>query len=125
MSFICFWDPLFSAFFFALGLRPLRKIAGDVAAIESGARESLAGPYPRELEPLTRNLDRLLKTEKANQARYRSALDSLAHSLKTPLAVIRAGLSKNTGPESAGMETGVVCRRDRYGSRSRGSTPSI
>jgi two-component system sensor histidine kinase PhoQ len=93
--------------FFALGLRPLRKIAGDVAAIESGARESLAGPYPRELEPLTRNLDRLLKTEKANQARYRGALDSLAHSLKTPLAVIRAGLSKNTGPESAGMENAV------------------
>jgi two-component system sensor histidine kinase PhoQ len=60
------------------------------------------GPYPRELEPLTRNLDHLLNTEKANQARYRNALDSLAHSLKTPLAVIRAGLlSEKTGDKAA------------------------
>ena len=93
--------------FFALGLRPLRRIAGDVAAIETGEQESLAGPYPRELEPLTRNLDRLLKTEKANQARYRGALDSLAHSLKTPLAVIHAGLPKSQGPEVAAMQEAV------------------
>jgi two-component system sensor histidine kinase PhoQ len=93
--------------FFALGLRPLRRIAVDVAAIESGERETLAGPYPKELEPLTGNLDRLLRTEKANQARYRSALDSLAHSLKTPLAVLRAGLVKGAGPETRGMEQAV------------------
>ena len=83
--------------FFAVGFRPLQRVASDVARIESGERESMDGPYPRELEPLTRNLDRLLFTEKANQARYRSALESLAHSLKTPLAVIRAGLSGRKG----------------------------
>jgi two-component system sensor histidine kinase PhoQ len=82
--------------FFSLSLRPLRGVAADVARIESGEADSLDGPYPRELEPLTDNLDRLLKTEKANQARYRSALDSLAHSLKTPLAVLRAGLHESS-----------------------------
>ena len=51
-----------------------------------------------ELEPLTRNLDRLLKTERANQARYRNALDSLAHSLKTPLAVLKAGQGEAADP---------------------------
>jgi len=93
--------------FFALGLRPLQGVATDVARIESGERESMGGPYPRELEPLTRNLDRLLRTEKANQARYRSALDSLAHSLKTPLAVIRSGLSGDPAKEAGAMQHAV------------------
>lgn len=77
--------------FAAISLRPLRKVAADVARVEAGETRRLAGPYPAELEPLTRNVDRLLATEQANQARYRNALDSLAHSLKTPLAVLKAG----------------------------------
>lgn len=93
--------------FFKLGLRPLHRVASDVARIESGERESMDGPYPKELEPLTRNLDRLMSTEKANQARYRNALDSLAHSLKTPLAVIRAGLTKSEGTEVPAMDNAV------------------
>ncbi|MDX1459535.1 MAG: ATP-binding protein [Xanthomonadales bacterium] len=92
---------------FAVGLRPLRRIAGDVARIERGEADRLAGPYPRELEPLTRNLDRLLATEKKNQARYRNALDSLAHSLKTPLAVIRAGLARGERADLAAMQEAV------------------
>ncbi|MEE4175304.1 MAG: ATP-binding protein [Xanthomonadales bacterium] len=82
---------LAQAVFAAISLRPLRQVAADVAAVESGAETRLHGPYPVELDPLTRNIDRLLDTEQANQARYRSALDSLAHSLKTPLAVLKAG----------------------------------
>jgi two-component system sensor histidine kinase PhoQ len=84
-----------------LAFRPLQGVARDVAAIESGGSEALAGRYPLELEPLVRNLNNLLATEKANQLRYRNALDSLAHSLKTPLAVIRSGL-ENPDLESAG-----------------------
>jgi two-component system sensor histidine kinase PhoQ len=78
---------------FGLGLRPLRHIAGDVERVESGRAGHLEGRYPRELDPLVRNVNRLLITEKANQKRYRNALDSLAHSLKTPLAAIQAGLA--------------------------------
>jgi len=73
-----------------LAFRPLRNVAADVAGIESGSADRLGNDYPSELEPLTRNVNRLLETEQANQQRYRNALDSLAHSLKTPLAVIRA-----------------------------------
>jgi two-component system sensor histidine kinase PhoQ len=75
-----------------LGFRPLQKVARDVALVESGQSPQLQGLYPRELEPLARNVNQLLVTEKANQQRYRHALDSLAHSLKTPLAILRAGL---------------------------------
>jgi len=77
--------------------RPLGKVAHDVERIESGQAERLADDYPRELEPLARNVNRLLATEKSNQERIRNALDSLAHSLKTPLAVIRAGLPRGEG----------------------------
>jgi two-component system sensor histidine kinase PhoQ len=83
-----------------LAFRPLEDIAKDVADVESGGSETLAGDYPSELDPLVRNLNKLLTTEKANQLRYRNALDSLAHSLKTPLAVIKSGL-EDSGPESA------------------------
>ena len=60
----------------SLGLRPLRRIAEDISAIESGQVERLEDDYPKELAPLKRNLNRLLDTEKSNQSRYRNALDS-------------------------------------------------
>ncbi len=83
----------------AIILRPLRQVAEDVARVEAGQSDRLGGPFPRELEPLTRNIDRLLQTEQANQDRYRNALDSLAHSLKTPLAVLRAGLPDSSADD--------------------------
>jgi len=79
-----------------LGFRSLQRIADDIAAVESGHSERLQKGYPRELEPLARNINRLLDTEQSDQERYRNALDSLAHSLKTPLAILRAGLETNS-----------------------------
>ena len=93
--------------FFALGMRPLQRVASDVARMETGESDRLDGPYPKELEPLTRNLERLMDTEKANQARYRNALDSLAHSLKTPLAVIRAGLASDKDRDRKALDSAV------------------
>lgn len=92
----------------ALGLRPLRRITQDISGIESGELERLEENYPRELEPLKRNLNHLLDTEKANQTRYRNALDSLAHSLKTPLSVIRSSLPADSSPKTVAMENAVV-----------------
>ncbi len=81
-------------------LRPLRRVAQEVAAIEGGKQESLAGRYPRELQPLTVNLNALLATERDNATHYRQALADLAHALKTPLAVMRARLEAGaSGPE--------------------------
>ena len=79
-----------------LGFRPLQTIAADIAEVESGHSDKLKGDYPRELEALARNINDLLDTDQANQQRYRNALDSLAHSLKTPLAIVRAGLETNS-----------------------------
>jgi two-component system sensor histidine kinase PhoQ len=109
----------------ALGFRPLRQVARDVADIESGRADRLEGPYPSELEPLVRNVNRLLETEKSNQIRVRNALDSLAHSLKTPLAVIRAGLGRDDGSPGAvqnavdEMNRLIATRLERAGASTR------
>lgn len=75
------------------GLTPLRRVAGEIAAIESGGKERVEGEYPSEIMRLTDNLNALLHHERAQQKRYRDALADLAHSLKTPLSVIRGALA--------------------------------
>lgn len=74
----------------AWGLRPLRTVTREVQAIESGKQESLTRNYPTELKRLTDNINALLHHERAQQARYKNAMADLAHSLKTPLAVLRS-----------------------------------
>ncbi len=76
------------------GLRPLRTVAREVRAIESGGQEQLHQEYPKEICRLTDNINTLLQHERSQQARYKNALADLAHSLKTPLAVLR-GLSES------------------------------
>jgi len=83
---------LVQVFAIRVGLRPVRVMADEVADLEAGRRSSLSEDYPHELIGLANNLDRFIEHETASRARYRNALDDLAHSLKTPLAVIRNAL---------------------------------
>jgi two-component system sensor histidine kinase PhoQ len=83
-----------------VGLRPLRTMAAEVRALEDGERESLSEDYPRELEGLAENLDRFVAHEQRSRSRYRRAMEDLAHSLKTPLAVIRNELGERGGGEA-------------------------
>jgi two-component system sensor histidine kinase PhoQ len=76
------------------GLQPLRRVAAELGRLEQGAQQQITGDYPSEVKLLTDNLNTLLTHERAQQRRYRDALADLAHSLKTPLAVVRAELSK-------------------------------
>ncbi|HBQ41501.1 MAG TPA: hypothetical protein DD808_13185 [Halieaceae bacterium] len=71
------------------GLRPLRALAADIARLEAGETVLLQRPYPHEVQVLTRNLNTLLLGEQQRRERVRRTLGDLAHSLKTPLAVIR------------------------------------
>ncbi len=79
------------------GLRPLRTMAGEVRELEEGRRESLSRAYPVELEGLAENLGRFIAHEERSRSRYRKAMEDLAHSLKTPLAVMRNELASRTG----------------------------
>lgn len=70
-------------------LAPLRRVEREIEAIEAGERTELGGGYPRELLGITTNLNTLLRSERERMARYRNTLGNLAHSFKTPLAVMR------------------------------------
>ncbi len=83
------------------GLMPLRTMAGEVREMEEGHRERLSDRYPTELRGLAQNLDRFVAHEQRSRARYRKAMEDLAHSLKTPLAVIRNALGEKAPAESA------------------------
>jgi two-component system sensor histidine kinase PhoQ len=82
-------------------MSPLRRLEGEIAAVESGARESLGAGYPRELAGVTGNLNALLSSERSRISRYRNTLGNLAHSLKTPLAILRGALSQEASAQRA------------------------
>jgi len=71
-------------------LKPLRQIETEITEIEEGKRTSLSGAFPTELTGVARNMNLLIDSERARSDRYRYTLDNLAHSLKTPLAAMRA-----------------------------------
>ncbi|RYZ04520.1 MAG: HAMP domain-containing protein, partial [Comamonadaceae bacterium] len=76
------------------GLAPLRRVADEIRRIEGGDQGRVEGDYPAEISALTDNLNTLIQQERVRQTRYKEALSFLAHSLKTPLAVLRGALSE-------------------------------
>lgn len=80
-------------------LAPLRRVEREIEAIEVGDLTELGTGYPRELLGITTNLYALLRSERERLARYRNTLGNLAHSFKTPLAVMRNLLSSTQGRE--------------------------
>lgn len=76
------------------GLVPLRYLARDLKQIEDGKQEMLQGAYPREIDGVTRNLNILLSREREQREKYRLTMADLAHSLKTPLAIIRGSINE-------------------------------
>lgn len=79
-------------------LRPLRQIEQEIGEIEEGNRRSLSEGFPTELSGVARNMNVLIGSERARSERYRQTLDNLAHSLKTPLAAMRAILTRQKSP---------------------------
>jgi two-component system sensor histidine kinase PhoQ len=86
------------------GLSPLRRVADELTRLERGEQERIAGSYPAEVQRLTDNLNTLLTHERSLQKRYRDALADLAHSLKTPLALVRGAL-RDAGRTDAAART--------------------
>jgi two-component system sensor histidine kinase PhoQ len=92
-------------------LRPLRRVEREIVEIEDGVRSELGGEYPTELRGVTKNLNDLIAGERARLERYRNTLGNLAHSLKTPLAVLRANLEKGA-PDRAALAPQVERMND-------------
>jgi two-component system sensor histidine kinase PhoQ len=93
------------------GLAPLRRVADELTRLEQGRQQQITGRYPTEVRRLTENLNDVLAHERAQQKRYRDALADLAHSLKTPLALIRAALQEAQSPASLARPLDEQVRR--------------
>ncbi|QYJ91177.1 ATP-binding protein [Shewanella halotolerans] len=79
-------------------LTPLARFREELEQVQRGEAEQLSGHYPNELQAVAKQLNTLLSTEQRQRSRYRNALSDLAHSLKTPLAVIQS--QKDLSPTS-------------------------
>jgi signal transduction histidine kinase len=70
------------------GLWPLRRVRRAIAAIRSGRKSRIEERLPREIEPLTEELNALLAHNETQAEEARRHAGNLAHALKTPLTVI-------------------------------------
>lgn len=73
-------------------LRPIRRAVKELHQVEKGLLNTLSDQYPQELQRLTENINRFIKNERYQSKRYKETLGNLAHSLKTPLAVMHTAL---------------------------------
>ena len=80
------------------GLTPLNRMRETLAALRAGKAEKLPLNLPDEIEPLARELDALVDSNKQIVERARTHVGNLAHALKTPLSVIANEAQANAGP---------------------------
>jgi two-component system sensor histidine kinase PhoQ len=89
-------------------LTPVRRMEREIHQVEAGRSDGLGRGYPRELAGVAGNLNALLAGERNRVARYRDTLGNLAHSLKTPLAVMRASLPRGAHDGTISTEIGKM-----------------
>ncbi|MBD3652691.1 ATP-binding protein [Kangiella sp.] len=73
-------------------LKPIRQAVKELRKVEQGVLDKLSDRYPQEIRLLTHNINRFISNERHQSKRYKETLGNLAHSLKTPLAVMQAAL---------------------------------
>jgi len=71
-----------------LGLKPLGRVRNALAAVREGQAQRLDGRFPAEIEPLASETNALIENNRRIVERSRTQVGNLAHSLKTPLAVL-------------------------------------
>ncbi|MGJ3629544.1 sensor histidine kinase [Sphingomonas sp. MMS24-JH45] len=90
-----------------VGLRPLRALQAEVAAIRAGRQTQVVEDQPAELRPLAEELNALAADNAAALAAARGSAANLAHALKTPVATLAIDLADRP------REAALVARIDR------------
>lgn len=72
----------------SFGLSPLDRLARAFARLRRGEAAELEGEYPAEIAPLAGDLNAYIRQNEAMVARARVQAGNLAHTLRTPLAII-------------------------------------
>ncbi|MDI7861251.1 HAMP domain-containing histidine kinase [Rhizobiaceae bacterium n13] len=70
------------------GLRPLDQARVALGHVRAGESERLQGDFPREIQPLASEVNALIDSNRRIVERARMQVGNLAHSLKTPIAVL-------------------------------------
>lgn len=70
--------------------QPLARLARELGAIREGRQTRFLASVPVEVEPLAADLNRLLAGQEQLVKKARERAGSLAHGLKTPLAILSA-----------------------------------
>ncbi len=98
-----------------LVITPIKRFENEIKDIESGKQEFVKGRFPTELLEVKGAINALVRVEKGQKKRYRESLDNLAHSLKTPLAVLQGFAESNnslTAQQSATLVNQVSRMND-------------
>jgi signal transduction histidine kinase len=69
-------------------LRPLGRVREALSQVREGTAKRLDGSFPAEIEPLAHETNALIESNRRILERSRTQVGNLAHSLKTPLAVL-------------------------------------
>jgi signal transduction histidine kinase len=72
----------------SLWLRPLDHARQALGRIRAGEADQLDGAFPREIAPLAGEINALIEANRRVVERARMQVGNLAHSLKTPIAVL-------------------------------------
>ncbi len=102
---------LLQALILRWSLWPLRRVVEELKRVQRGQANRMSELHPRELEPLTESINALIESEREQIDRQRNTLADLAHSLKTPLAVLRTRLDSEASEAELREEVGVQVQR--------------
>jgi len=69
-------------------LAPLRELRRRLGEVERGSSSQVGGGYPREVQDVVNDLNRLLAHQAQSVSRAQAKAGDLAHGLKTPLAIL-------------------------------------
>lgn len=87
----------------SFGLHPLDRLSGAIGRLRRGEAQELEGSYPAEIAPLANDLNEYIRQNSAMIERARVQAGNLAHSLRTPLAVVTDEAERLAGePGTAG-----------------------
>ncbi|MFN9711800.1 MAG: sensor histidine kinase [Alphaproteobacteria bacterium] len=100
LSFVVLGGGLILAVFaqVRIGLRPLFRLQGEVAAVRGGKADRVQEAYPTELEPLAQEWNALVLHNPETVERQRTHVGNLAHALKTPISVMITEAGQRPGP---------------------------
>ncbi len=86
------------------GLNPIKRLVKDLRAMPQQETQHLSGNYPDEITPITDSLNEVLDNEQKQRERYKNTLGDLAHSLKTPLAILQGELQNESSGDRRNAE---------------------